>query len=72
VDRPVKELKGFHRVVLKPGEVETVKFGLDKSALSYYSTAKKDWVVEPGTFEVLVGSSSRDIRLRGKFDLTGE
>ncbi len=69
VDRPVKELKGFRRVVLKPGETKTVTFGLDKGALSYYSTDKKDWVVEPGTFEVLVGASSRDIRLSGKFEL---
>jgi beta-glucosidase len=72
VDRPVKELKGFRRVVLKPGETKTVTFELDKSALSYYSTAKKDWVAEPGTFEVLVGASSRDIRLSGKFELAGE
>ena len=72
VDRPVKELKGFRRVVLKPGETKTVTFGLDKSALSYYSTAKKDWVAEPGTFEVLVGASSRDIRLKGKFELAGK
>src|ERR1700690_3705233 len=72
VDRPVKELKGFRRVVLKPGETKTVTFGLDKSALSYYSTAKHEWVAEPGTFEVLVGASSRDIRLKGKFELAGE
>ena len=72
VDRPLEELKGFRRVVLKPGETKTVTFGLDKSALSYYSTAKKEWVAEPGTFEVLVGASSRDIRLRGKFELAGK
>jgi beta-glucosidase len=72
VDRPVKELNGFRRVVVRPGETQTVKFGLDQSALSYYSTEKKDWVAEPGTFEVLVGASSRDIRLRGKFELAGE
>ncbi len=69
VDRPVKELKGFRRVGLKPGETKTVTFGLDKSALSYYSEARHDWVAEPGTFEVLLGSSSRDIRLSGKFEL---
>ncbi len=69
VDRPVKELKGFRRVVLKPGEKRTVSFSLDRSAMSYYSTAKHEWVAEPGTFEVLVGASSRDIRLTGKFEL---
>jgi beta-glucosidase len=69
VDRPVKELKAFRRVVLKPGETQPVSFTLDKSALAFYDVAKKDWVAEPGTFEVLVGTSSRDIRLKGAFDL---
>jgi beta-glucosidase len=72
VDRPVKELKGFSRVALKPGETKTVTFHLDKGALSYYSTATHDWVAEPGAFDVLVGSSSRDIRLKGSLDLAAE
>jgi beta-glucosidase len=70
VDRPVQELKGFRRVVLKPGEVQPVKFTLDRGAMSFYSPSKKEWVSEPGRFEVRVGTSSRDIRLRGNFDLT--
>jgi beta-glucosidase len=69
VDRPIKELKAFRKVMLKPGETQTVSFSLDKSALAYYDTGKKDWVAEPGTFELLVGASSRDIRLQGRFDL---
>jgi beta-glucosidase len=69
VDRPVNELKGFERVTLAPGESKTISFSLDKSALSFYSTAKHDWVAEPGQFEVLLGASSRDIRLKGAFDL---
>jgi beta-glucosidase len=69
VDRPVNELKGFERVTLAPGESKTISFSLDKSALSFYSTAKHDWVAEPGQFEVLLGASSRDIRLKGTFDL---
>jgi beta-glucosidase len=69
VDRPVKELKAFRRVVLKPGETQTVAFALDKSALAFYDVTRKDWVVEPGTFEVLVGASSRDIRLKATFEL---
>ena len=69
VDRPAKELKGFARIVLAPGEMRTITFALDKGSLSYYSAAKKDWVAEPGAFEVLVGSSSRDIRLKGTFEL---
>jgi beta-glucosidase len=70
VDRPVKELKGFRRVELAPGKSTTVSFTLDKSALAFYSTQKKDWVTEPGTFDVLIGASSADIRLKGSFDLT--
>ena len=69
VDRPVQELKGFRRVNLAPGEVQAVTFTLDPSAMAFYSTAAKDWVTEPGPFEVLVGSSSRDIRLKGSFNL---
>jgi beta-glucosidase len=69
-DRPVKELKAFQRVFLKPGETRTVRFALDKSAMAYYSTTQTQWVAEPGTFDVLVGASSRDIRLKGKFELT--
>ncbi|MGA2723224.1 MAG: glycoside hydrolase family 3 C-terminal domain-containing protein [Bryobacteraceae bacterium] len=70
VDRPVKELKGFRRVMLNPGEAQNVSFTLDKSALSFYSAAKDDWVAEPGAFEVWIGASSRDIRLKGTFELT--
>jgi beta-glucosidase len=69
VDRPLKELKGFERVTLNPGEARNVSFILDKSALSFFSTAKDDWVAEPGAFEVWIGASSRDIRLKGAFDL---
>ncbi len=67
VDRPVQELKGFQRVSLAPGEPKVVHFTLDKNATAYYSTAKKDWVTEPGQFDVLVGASSRDIRVKGSF-----
>jgi beta-glucosidase len=69
VDRPVKELKGFERVMLQPGETKTVTFTLDKAAMSYYDPAVHDWVAQPGRFTVLVGSSSRDIRAKGDFEL---
>jgi beta-glucosidase len=72
LDRPVEELKGFRRVDLAPGATEVVHFTLDRSAMAFYSTAKKEWVTEPGQFDVLVGSSSRDIRLKGPFILNGE
>ncbi len=69
VDRPIQELKGFQRIALAPGESKDVHFKLDRSAIAFYSTEKKDWVTEPGQFDVLVGSSSRDIRARGSFSL---
>jgi beta-glucosidase len=69
VDRPLKELKGFQRVMLNPGEARNLSFTLDKSAMSFFSTAKDDWVAEPGAFEVWIGASSRDIRLKGTFEL---
>jgi beta-glucosidase len=69
VDRPVRELKGFRRVELAPGETTVVHFPLDRSAMAFYSTAKKEWVAEPGKFDILVGSSSREIKLNGSFDL---
>jgi beta-glucosidase len=70
--RPEKELKAFAKVMLEPGESRTVAFELDEDALSFYDPGQKRWVAEPGDFEVLVGSSSRDIRLRGRFVLQGE
>lgn len=65
--RPEKELKAFAKVALEPGETKTVTFTLDWEALSFYDPARKQWVVEPGEFKVLVGSSSRDIHLTGHF-----
>ncbi len=64
IDRPVHELKAFSRVELQPGETKAIQFSLENSAFSYWSPQKKDWVLEPGTFEVQVGASSRDIRLK--------
>jgi len=70
VDRPPQELKGFRRVMLPAGQAQTVTMTLDPRAMSFYSLAKHAWVAEPGSFEVFVGASSRDIRLRGNFELT--
>ncbi|HEY1987154.1 MAG TPA: glycoside hydrolase family 3 C-terminal domain-containing protein [Terracidiphilus sp.] len=64
IDRPVHELKGFKRVELQPGETKTIDFFLDRAAFSYWSPETKDWTIDPGTFDVEVGSSSRDIRLK--------
>ena len=65
VDRPVQELKGFRRVSLLPGQKALVSFDLDGSAFSYYDAAAKRWKADPGRYEIEVGSSSRDIRVRG-------
>jgi beta-glucosidase len=69
VPRPMKELKGFKKILLKPGEKQRIVFELDKIVLAFYDIVKKDWGAEPGKFQVLVGSSSRDIRLMGGFEL---
>lgn len=69
IDRPAHELKGFDRVQLKPGESITVRFFLDRQAFSYWDPASKAWKHDPGQFEVQVGASSRDIRLRGNVTL---
>jgi beta-glucosidase len=67
--RPVKELKGFEKVRLEPGEKAVVTFLMNPRSLSYYDPHLPGWVAEPGQFEVLVGASSRDIRLQGMFQL---
>ncbi|MEJ2356338.1 MAG: glycoside hydrolase family 3 C-terminal domain-containing protein, partial [candidate division WOR-3 bacterium] len=69
VERPIKELKEFKKVFLKPGEKKQISFELDKSALSFYDIISKDWIAEKGKFKVLIGSSSKDIRLTGEFTL---
>ena len=69
IDRPVHELKGFSRVELKPGETKTVQFKLSRADLSYWSPEKKDWVADQGSFEIQMGASSRDIRLKAPLEL---
>ncbi len=63
VERPEKELKSFQKVFLKAGESKIVTLTLDSSAFSYYDDKKLNWVTDAGKYEILVGSSSRDIRL---------
>ncbi|MEH7484429.1 glycoside hydrolase family 3 C-terminal domain-containing protein [Neobacillus drentensis] len=64
VNRPEKELKGFEKVDLQPGEEKTVTFLLNKRAFAYYNVEMKDWHVETGEFEILVGESSQEIVLK--------
>jgi beta-glucosidase len=69
VPRPPKELKGFARIELAPGETKRVQLRLDRRALSYFDVATKSWRAAPGTFQILVGSSSQRLELSGKLDL---
>ncbi len=65
VPRPLKELKGFQKLNLEVGEKKTVSFALSKNDLAYFDEKSNTWVADDGEFEVLLGSSSKDIRLRG-------
>ena len=69
VTRPVKELKGFARVLLEPGEAKSVKVFIPLSALAFYNESMQ-YLIEPGRFDVMVGSSSTDVQLEGTFVLT--
>jgi beta-glucosidase len=64
VVQPIKSLRGFQRVVLEPSETKHITLALPASQLSYYDVAAHDFVVAPGMFNVMIGSSSDDIRLR--------
>ena len=67
--RPAKELKGFEKVSLKPGETKAVSFTIDNSALSFFDANKHAWVAEPGDFDALIGASSTDIKSKVGFVL---
>ncbi len=66
---PVKELKRFDRVSLQPGESKLVKFILTKADFAHYDGRAERWTTHPGKYDVMIGSSSRDIRLRGNVDI---
>lgn len=69
--RPEKELRDFAKVFLKAGETKTVTFTLNARAFSYYETRIHDWYAESGDYEILLASSSRDIRLQDTVSITG-
>jgi beta-glucosidase len=69
VPRPAKELKGFAKVTLRPGETRHVSVTLDQRALSYYDVSAKQWRADPGDYDILVGQSSAQIELRGKLQV---
>jgi len=62
---PEKQLKGFERVMLQPGETKNVSINLDARAFAYYDVAAKSWKITPGKFGVLVGDSSAALPLKG-------
>lgn len=69
VQRPAKELKGFAKVYLQPGETKDVRIEIDREALSYFDADKHEWVAEPGQFVAHVGPASDDIKSTVKFNL---
>lgn len=70
--RPDKELKGFDKIALQPGEEKTVTLELDRRAFAFYDAGQKEWLLETGDFEILVGASSRDVRLAATVPLTSD
>ena len=70
VRRPKKQLMAFERISLRPGETRRVSFTVSPERLAFWDEKRKAWVVEPGAFEVMVGSSSADIRLKGEIKAT--
>jgi len=72
VPRPVRELKGFHKVFLEPGECTRVSFSLPEQALAYWSTESGSWCVDPGFYDILLGSSSRDLRLHRRITFVSD
>lgn len=69
IARPAKELKGFAKVVLQPGEKKHITVDLDARAFAYFDPTAKQWHITPGTFGVLVGSSVEEIQLKGSVDV---
>lgn len=67
--RPIKELKGFKKIRLAPGEEKAVTLTIDRKALSFFDDIRHEWVAEPGKFEAIIGSSSKDIRGIVPFEL---
>ena len=67
VPRPVKELKGFKRVILKPGETRHISLTLNKRSLAYWDVNSRGWKVDPGQFKVFVGDSAGNVPLQKDF-----
>jgi beta-glucosidase len=70
IKRPLKELKGFKKLHLGPGEHKETTFEVDKYAISYYDEDRASWIAEAGRFVVELGTSSSDIRCKANFELS--
>ena len=67
--RPVKELKGFEKILLQPGETKTVTFTIDVDDLSFFDPERHEWVAEPGRFDAIVAAAADDVRGSVSFEL---
>ena len=67
--RPEKELKAFEKIFLQPGDSKLVKIVLDENAFHYYNDIENKWVMENGVYDIMIGASSRKIKLNGKVKL---
>jgi beta-glucosidase len=70
--RPLKELKGFTKIELLPGETKIVSFEISDDSLKYYDDKRMKWVAEPGEFELFIGGSSHDLQVAARFELIGD
>ncbi|MBV9671787.1 MAG: fibronectin type III-like domain-contianing protein, partial [Verrucomicrobia bacterium] len=69
VDRPIKELKGFRKVYLEPGQSQVVTLPLNVRSFAYWDETTQKWTASAGTYDISVGAASDDIQLKGKFSL---
>jgi beta-glucosidase len=69
IDRPPRELKGFEKVYLVPGESRRVKMNLDPKSFAYFDPIRNEWRTDPGVYEIVIGASSRDLRIKQSFTL---
>jgi len=70
VERPIKELRGFERITLRPNETRTVRLPLKGTDLTYWDAGKHSFVVEPGSVSIMLGASSADARLEKTISVT--
>jgi beta-glucosidase len=70
VARPVKELKGFAKIFLLPGESKQTTLSLDRKSFAYFDSRTSQWRTDPGRYQIAIGASSRDLRLKQSIEIT--